>query len=235
MPSNIVLSDLLDFCSPQNKAIGNVDDLRATLMAFSEYIPASSFFNKDGTPYTYAEICEMAKAQVLQLQKAASRGKTSSAQNYLRNQLTVDRYGRRIVSRHVTDVVVSTMFRVKPRTLEENARKAVVDHSVGTAIVGAFLACKDYLSGKKLGKSLREKVQQNIRKWEAEKDSIREFPAKIHKKIKQACADSESNSIKDVRVWVMKHQPRATARVLVHPSGRLLSEREICMALKVYG
>ena len=233
MPSRIAISDLLDFCSPQNPALGNVDDLRATLMAFSESIPVTAFFDKQGSPYTFRDICEMAKKQIVQLQVEASRGKTSSALTFLRNRMTIEDIGQSIVISNLTNVALKKSS--ERDSVATSTRKALITHGIGTGVVAAFLALKDYRSRTRYDKITREKIQQNISKWEADKNTAPEFPAKIHEKIKQACADSESNSIKDIRVWVMEHHPRATARVLVHPSGRLLTEREICMALKLYG
>ena len=224
--------DLMTFCSTQNPVVENLNGLRAMLMAFSDSIPVTSFFNNQGTPYTYRDICQMTRDQIHQIHIAASDGFSSEARNYLQRNDTTESIGRSIVTHAVVD---RASGKKNQDDLLTTASKGYVSHQMGLAFGVAWIKFKNSRKLYVFRKNIEKKIQQEIAKWDAGKNTMnQEFPVGLHKVIKQACADTDSDSIKDVRVWVMKHHPRATARVLVHPSGRLLTEREICVALKIY-
>lgn len=133
-----------------------------------------------------------------------------------------------------TLTLVKNRYDLYAPTSKFSFKKYVTGELALTAIAVIFLASTDHIYKKDM-KFLQDKIVQNTRKWEMEKDIIRDFPKGIHEQIQKGCSDLDSTSIRDIRVWVMTHHPDAFAQVLIHPSGRLFTEREICIALRLFG
>ena len=231
------MRELLTICKSQY----SLEEFRANMMALNGYLGVGSFFNQQGCPYTMQEICEGAQRELQNARLGDENRYKSNLRKHLESLLTmsvVNRLMRAIqiwsVSEWVTlvkdgydDYIPSSVFEVK------GFKRYVTGELAFTAIAVLFLASTDHINKRDM-KFLQDKIGQNTRKWEMEKDIIRDFPKGIHAQIQQGCSDLDSTSIRDIRVWVMTHHPDAFAQVLIHPSGRLFTEREICIAIRIF-
>jgi hypothetical protein len=229
------MTDLLKICKSQY----SLEGLRANMMALSPQMAVSSFFDEGGSPYTMQEICERAQRGL----KHARPEDTSRVRRYVEYLKTPDfalDVGRRFGIWLGIDLVHNQARKhLEPKSLKDQIRdslmtQVVIEVSLAAAIM-LSIAGLDYKDKRKVMQAFKDKIGQNIRAWEMEKDTIRDFPKGIHRQIQQGCGDLDSTSIRDIRAWVMTHHPNAFAQVLIHPSGRLFTEREICIALKIYG
>ncbi len=228
------MTDLLKICKSQY----TLEDLRAKMMALNPNLVVTSFFNENGSPYSMQEICEMAQREL----QYTDPGNKSRVRAYLEYLTTTDGLVDLGVGAGVTwfatalsNLNISLKEQLTPTYLKKFTKNYLAGMGVGTAIALFVLSHMDRRDNRKIMQALNDKIGKAIRAWESEKYINREFPKGIHQQIQQGCGATDSTSIRDIRVWVMTHHPDATARVLIHPTGRLFTEREICVALKVFG
>ena len=239
------MTDVWKICKSQY----SLDGLRANMMALSPEMAVSSFFDEGGSPYTMQEICERAQ-RALNDARPEDTSLVSQYIKYLKSRkFASDAFSRfnmvlgyDIIKGWIRNGSIwgekldNGQYLYDETPYFSDALKFMAVFEGVTALAIILLDARiDYNVKRKVMQALQDKIGQNIRAWEMEKDTIRDFPKGIHTQIQQGCGNLDSTSIRDIRVWVMTHHPNAFAQVLIHPSGRLFTEREICIALKIYG
>lgn len=207
------------------------------MMALNPIIAVDSFFNEQGCPYTMQEICAAALKELQNARWGDENIYKSNVRKYLEHLWTMpfsERFMRALKVYSISNLV-NIVKDDYDGPYSMNTMKTYVKGEIAyTAIAILGMATLDH-TYKRDKKYLTDQIARNIGAWEMKKNATLEFPERLHQQIQQGCSDLDSNSIRDIRVWVVTHHPTATARVLIHPSGRLFTEREICIALKIFG
>lgn len=197
----------------------NIQELRAMLLAFAgDNIRCDVFFNKDGAPLSFGDVCQQAQYQVTRL-----RYESRENRGFLRwFFVTLTKWKNLLnLSLAIPSAVALPVSVATPQIL-----------AAGSFLV-AFAWIDDYFSGK-LRNAINKKIKTDIKEWYATVGLTNQLVKdSIHKDIRNACGGG-NDSIRDVRLYIMRHHPTLTARVLIHPDGSLLSESEICKALAFY-
>lgn len=206
-------------------SFNNVQEMRAILLAFAgDDIPCSAFFDKEGKPLSFADICQQAQGQVkrLQVESKENRG-------FLRFFLvTLNKWSNLLMIPVFTALALSSSNKVEA---EAHATQAL---TFGAGLL-AYAWMDDHFSGK-LRNAVNKKMKDDIKTWSTKVLTTNKIMQEsIHQDIRDGCSDGKDSSIRDVRLFIMRHHPTMNARVLIHPDGRLLYESEICKALAYYG
>ncbi len=222
-----------------DEEFGNVQELRAILLAFAgDDMPSTAFFDKKGRPLSFSEVCQEAHEKIRQI-----RANSKEQRNFFRLLfVTVPKWLKaKTFAAATLAIPLMTIFKnyyskiFEKDNIEMPSKKEMALAFVKAgAFLLAFTLVDDQLSGK-LRNAVNRKMKQDIESWSATVESSdKVLKNSIHADIRNACANGQDATIRDVRLHIMHHHPTTTARVLVHPDGRLLTEAEICKAMAVF-
>ena len=187
----------------------NVQELRAILLAFAgDNIPCNAFFDPEGKPYTFGDVCQQAKAQVKRI-RAESKDSRGSFQRFLMKW---------------TKVFVGAFGGLMAPS-----------QSVAAMNLGATLLVFTWLDDRSTGKlkrAINQKIKQESKAWSSKINTVNTTHIQYKDILENACLSD--SSIRNVRLYIMEHYPTMTARVLIHPDGRLLTQEEICKAVSAF-
>lgn len=208
-------------------------DLRATLIAFADdELPATAFFNADGTPLSFRDICEARYWDASEIRQQA-QASTSLA---LRLFFKISALAPLV---HLQKYTVGLRRGIRAWRAEGNLWRWQEKLQLGglwgwqaggaALVASLFLWMNDMSNG-----GLRDHLNRVIAKRSKAADAaLANGPtfissSKVHADIRRAC---HNGSITYVRAMVLAKHPGLHPKYLVHPNGRLFNGQEICIML----